>query len=182
MCNNCQKNNCGCKEKTVNYDLCNDCPDEPCTCPIKDLSTDCLILAEDLSCSGVLGGTNFTEALKQFDQFVCDSTSQLGGSTTLISVGNGAEVYKGIDGLGRREIKSITSTDNSVVITETTDTINLSTNQNNFARQLLIDINDLPQDYTEEDICDYILALPDSERTILDTDSKWNIIVIEVTS
>jgi len=133
MCNNCQKNNCGCKEKIVNYDICNNCPDEPCSCPIKDLSTDCIILAEDLSCSGVLGGTNFTEALKQFDQFVCDSTSQLGGTTTLISLGNGAEVYKGIDGLGRREIRSILSSETLINIEENTNDISIEVNEDNLS-------------------------------------------------
>lgn len=52
-------------------------------------------------------------------------------------------------------------------------------NQNNFVRQLFIDVNDLPPNYTVQDVCDYILALPESERTILETDSKWNIIIFE---
>lgn len=54
--------------------------------------------------------------------------------------------------------------------------------QNNFVRQLLINQNDLPPDYTESDIIDYILALDPVDRTILDTDSKWNIIVFEAGS
>jgi len=49
--------------------------------------------------------------------------------------------------------------------------------QNNFVRQLVISENDLPEDYTEQDICDYILNLPDEERTILETDSKWNVLI-----
>lgn len=49
--------------------------------------------------------------------------------------------------------------------------------QDNFVRQLLININDLPEDYTEQDVCDYINNLPPSERTIAETDSKWNVIV-----
>lgn len=177
----CQQTNCGCSETTTTYNLCNNCPPETCTCPV-EITTNCITLAEDLSCSGVVAGTNFTEALQQFDEFVCDAVSQLGGTTNLISVGDGAEIYKGIDGLGRREIKSITSTDDSITITENTNSIDLSVNfpevdQNNFVRQLLIERSDLPEPYNRDDICDYILALPSSERTILDTDSKWNIIV-----
>lgn len=185
MCNKCQTNNCGCSEITIDYNICNNCPPENCACEVKDLSTNCIILAEDLTCSGVSAGTNFTEALQQLDEFVCDAISQIGTPTNLISVGEGAEVYKGVDGLGRREIKSLTSTDDSVTITEGTNTIDLSvlvTNQNNFVRQLLININDLPEEYESQDIADYILTLPESERTILETDSKWNVIIYEATS
>ncbi len=55
-------------------------------------------------------------------------------------------------------------------------------NQDNFVRDLLINVNDLPINYTTQDICDYILALPEIERTILETDSKWNIIIFEASS
>lgn len=53
--------------------------------------------------------------------------------------------------------------------------------QNNFVRQLLINDTDLPDPYTVQDICDYILALPDSEKTISQTDSKWNVIIKTIT-
>lgn len=122
MCN-CQ-NNCGCSEKTVEYNICNPCPAEPCTCPV-EITTNCITLAEDLSCSGVLAGTNFTEALQQVDEYICDALSQLGGTTNLVNIGEGAEIYKGVDGLGRREIKSIVS-DGGIVIVENPDTISLN--------------------------------------------------------
>lgn len=50
--------------------------------------------------------------------------------------------------------------------------------QNNYVRQLLIDVEALPDpdSYTVNDLIDYILALPEAERTVADTDSKWNII------
>jgi hypothetical protein len=51
--------------------------------------------------------------------------------------------------------------------------------QNNFVRDLFIDINDLPVDYSLQDICNYILALPEVLRTILETDSKWNVLILE---
>ena len=54
--------------------------------------------------------------------------------------------------------------------------------QNNFVRQLLINEFDLPSNYTEQDIIDYVLALPLSDRTIAETDSKWNIIIYNTTS
>lgn len=54
--------------------------------------------------------------------------------------------------------------------------------QNNFVRQLLINENDLPADYTPQNIIDYILLLPEEERTIAETDSKWNIIIYQAGS
>lgn len=52
-------------------------------------------------------------------------------------------------------------------------------NQNNFVRNVVIKESDLPLDYTEQDICDYINSLPMLSRMILDTDSKMNIIIEE---
>ena len=49
--------------------------------------------------------------------------------------------------------------------------------QNNYVRQLVIRMADLPNNYTLQDICDYILTLPENQRTIAETDSKWNIIL-----
>ena len=51
------------------------------------------------------------------------------------------------------------------------------TEQNNFVRNILISPLDLPDEYSKQDICDYILTLPESERTIAETDSKLNIII-----
>lgn len=55
-------------------------------------------------------------------------------------------------------------------------------NQDNFVRDLIININDLPSNYTDQDVCDYINALPDGSKTIADTDSKWNVIIVQFAS
>jgi len=49
--------------------------------------------------------------------------------------------------------------------------------QNNYVRFIIINPSSLPIGYDEQDICDYILNLPSEQRTILETDSKWNIII-----
>ncbi len=49
-------------------------------------------------------------------------------------------------------------------------------NQDNFVRDLKIEYDSLPDPHTKQDIIDYILSLPAGQRTILDTDSKWNIL------
>jgi len=125
MCTNCQKNNCGCQPE-LTFSLCNPlCPPEPCTCPVSDLSTDCIVLAQDLECSGVLAGTIFTEAVQQLDEYICTAIAELIASINLVNVGTGAQIYKGVDGIGRKELKSITS-NGSVTILENTNDIQLS--------------------------------------------------------
>lgn len=52
--------------------------------------------------------------------------------------------------------------------------------QNNYVRQLLVDITDLPESYSKNDVCDYILSLPSIDRTISETDSKWNVVVVSI--
>jgi len=52
--------------------------------------------------------------------------------------------------------------------------------QDNYVRTLYINKADLSFNEVisyEQSICNYILALPEEERTIADTDSKWNIVV-----
>lgn len=51
--------------------------------------------------------------------------------------------------------------------------------QNNFVRDLIIPVESLPLDYTEQDICDYINQLG---FVIEDTDSKWNVLIVQVAS
>ncbi len=53
------------------------------------------------------------------------------------------------------------------------------TNQNNFVRNIVIKEVNLPVNYTEQDICDYINSLPILSRMVADTDSKINIIIEE---
>jgi hypothetical protein len=54
----------------------------------------------------------------------------------------------------------------------------INTRQDNFVRVLTILESDLSGlGSMEEKICAYILALPEAERTILETDSKWNIVI-----
>jgi hypothetical protein len=50
-------------------------------------------------------------------------------------------------------------------------------NQNNFVRQIIIDKNNLPLNYTLNDLKNAILALPVQNRTIEDVTSKVNIVV-----
>jgi hypothetical protein len=58
----------------------------------------------------------------------------------------------------------------------------VAVNQNNFVRSIVINENDLPVGYNEGHIVSYILALPAGQRTIAETDSKVNIIILAANS
>ncbi len=176
MCNKCNGscNSCNC--------TCNSpCTTPDCACKVF-LSTDCITLSEDLACSNIVKGQTETEVLKQLDAYICDRFNSIDNSFQLISVGDGSEVYKGISVLGKKEIRSITSEDESIIITQNTNTIDLSIpagNQDNFVRQIRIDRNLLPEAYSNFDVLDYFLTLPEEDRTLTETDSKLNVIVGE---
>lgn len=173
-CNgNCNSCNCTCQEPCLTPD---------CACKVF-ITTDCVTLTEDLPCSNIAKGLTETEVLKQLDAYICERFQSVENFLQIVNVGGGAGIYKGISVLGKKELKSLVS-DGTITITPGTDTINFSVNfppeinQDNFVRQLIIDINDLPNpnDYLISDLIDYILALPAGQRTIAETDSKWNII------
>jgi hypothetical protein len=62
-----------------------------------------------------------TEAFSQLDTYLCDLSTQLANSFSLISVGAGTRVYKGVDGIGRKEIRSITPTNTILTVGLSTD-------------------------------------------------------------
>ena len=98
--------NCGNTISTSN------CQTTDCACPVKDLSTDCVLYTgNDLPCTEIKTGTLLTEVFGQLDTYLCDLSTQLANAFSLISVGEGIRVYKGVDGIGRKEIRSLINTD-----------------------------------------------------------------------
>lgn len=123
---------CTCQNKPL-YNPCNVCnsspcpPEVECDCPVKDLSTDCSTYkGEDLECSGIKKGTILTEVLQQLDAFICEKFNDLANLFSIKNIGLGAKIYKGTDLVGRKELRTITSEDLSIVISENEDTIDLS--------------------------------------------------------
>ena len=113
---------CNCGNTITTSSVCSSCVPNDCACPIKDLSTDCIkYTGEDLPCTEILGGTIMTEVLSQLDTYLCDLSEQLANSFSLISVGAGTRVYKGVDGIGRKEIRSITPTNAILTVGLSTD-------------------------------------------------------------
>lgn len=113
---------CNCGNTITTSSVCSSCVPNDCACPIKDLSTDCIkYTGEDLPCTEIKEGTLMTEAFSQLDTYLCDLSTQLANSFSLISVGAGTRVYKGVDGIGRKEIRSIKPTNTILTVGLSTD-------------------------------------------------------------
>lgn len=107
----------------------NPCTGTPaCTCPVKDLKTDCSVYnGPTLGCSGIESGTILTTVIQSLDTFICNIRDEVIQYLTLINIGGAAEVYKGINGLGNKEIRTLQSGDlNLIDVTQDTDTINFT--------------------------------------------------------
>jgi hypothetical protein len=108
---------CNCNSTTT---LCS--PSTECSCPVKDLSTDCIVYTgNNLSCSGILQGTILTELIEQLDTYICEAVAQTTGVISLINVGTGFQLYKAVDNLGRKEIRTIKSIDDLLVFGNSID-------------------------------------------------------------
>ena len=126
-CNDYNSGGCNCTSHTYIDNNCG-CP-EPAECSCKVyLSSDCInSVKSEFPCLGIERGLPLTQTLEAIDSAICDRINNMGESQ-IINVGGGAEVYKGVNLLGQKQLKTITSLDNSVVITSplNSDTIDLS--------------------------------------------------------
>jgi hypothetical protein len=128
-CNNC--NDCG--NTHIQTHICDPCCEPaPCDCPVKDLSTDCVLYnQDDIICDNVVvvpKNTVLSVALQKIVAWVCTRLSEIENFFVIKNVGNGAGVYKGTSLIGEKELKSLTSTNSSVIITPGTNTIDFSVN------------------------------------------------------
>lgn len=103
------------------------CAPNDCSCPVKDLSTDCVLYTgNDLACSGIKSQTILTELIQQLDEFICTKSQETNQIITLINIGTGAGVYKGVDLQGRKEIRRINGAGDLVTVTENANDISIS--------------------------------------------------------
>ena len=113
-----------CQECNKPKTICQDTTPTPCECPVRDLSTDCVkYTADESTCSGIPSGVTLTEYLEQLDTFICNALEEINTGINLINVGTGLGLYKGIDVLGRREIKSLITNSNILTLTANTNDI-----------------------------------------------------------
>ena len=115
-----------CQECNKPKTICQDTTPTPCECPVQ-VSTDCILYqADESTCSGIPSGVTLTEYLEQLDTFICNALEEINTGINLINVGTGLGLYKGIDVLGRREIKSLITTSDILTLTANTDDITFS--------------------------------------------------------
>jgi hypothetical protein len=114
---------------------------------------------DDLACSGILSGLTVTEVITALDAYICEAIDDINTAINLINVGTGLQIYAGIDALGRRKIRTLTSSDDSVIL-EYSEDLNE------------IDIRVATTDFciTSED--DSILITQDEETGCLDLSVK----------
>lgn len=117
---------CNCNDNTYQHP----CAQTPCVtttncdCPT-NLQTKCSVFeGDDLPCTGIKKNTILTTVLQQLDAFICKLKDDLLNGMTLVNLGTvGARVYKGIDLLGRKEIRRINKIGNLITVTENTNDI-----------------------------------------------------------
>jgi hypothetical protein len=116
MCN-CNNNN----PCIPNQTLC--APQVDCTCPVR-LNSECITYdGDDLECANIESGLPLNQTIKLLDEHVCEAISEINASINLINVGEGEDIFAGIDGIGRRKIKRVNTNSNILTITPNTDDI-----------------------------------------------------------
>ena len=101
-----------------------------------------------------------------------------GTNTTVAGNGSIATPYSVNVTLDGSETKINAGTNVTVTGNGTTATpYTINSNQDNTVKQIIIDETTLPLNYSVADVRSALLALPPEDRTILDTNSKVNVIV-----
>jgi len=114
-------NKCGCSADSP-------CPPTlDCACKVS-LSTDCITLSEDLTCSNILKGQTETEVLKQLDAYICERFNSVTNFLQIINVGAGSKIYKGATPLGKKQLRSLLGS-GLVTLTENLEDITLTINE-----------------------------------------------------
>jgi hypothetical protein len=128
-CNNCHQHNTPC---TCKSSICNDCPPEtPCDCPIKNFDLKCTTFkGASIVEPNILTNDDGETVIRKLVNYI-KSATLVQAAVNLFSIGLGAKVYKGIDSLGRREIRSITNSDNLIVVAENPNDISVGVDEAN---------------------------------------------------
>lgn len=101
--------------------------DEQITGTCKEfIKADCIYVTEELKVTGVQPDTVLTAALKRIDTVIGDIKNKAAQTFSLINIGTGAKVYKGVSSIGEKQLKTLTSTDGSVTIVENENEIDFA--------------------------------------------------------
>ena len=99
------------------------CVTKSCACKIF-INSDCLNDVKSVfNCLEIETGLTLTQTLEEMDAQICALFESITNYFTLINVGEGEGVYKGVNNLGQKEIKSLSKTGDLITISSTTDEI-----------------------------------------------------------
>ena len=134
-CNNCNDYNssgCGCTSHTYIDNSCG-CPEPAeCSCRVY-ISSDCVNqVKSEFPCLGIESGLPLTQTLEAMDAAICEKIESQQSNVQLINVGSGAKVYKGNNLLGQKEIRKLNTVGSILTITENTDDITFSLDEDAF--------------------------------------------------
>ena len=133
-CNNSTPCNCNdCGSTHIQTHICNPCSTPPpCDCEVIDLSTDCSTYKGDnILCESVVviqKNTTLSNVIKNLVSWVCTRLAEVQKYFVIKNIGGGAKIFKQNNLIGEKELKTLTSLNNSVTIMELIDTIDFSVN------------------------------------------------------
>lgn len=87
------------------------------------INSDCIYISEELEYIGVSSETILTTALKRIDYVIGQINQGANKVLNLINIGNGSKIYSGVNNLGEHQLRSLVSSDGTVDIEESGDTI-----------------------------------------------------------
>ncbi len=94
-----------------------------CACEVY-LTSDCVNnVKTEFECLDIATGLSLTETLKAMDEQFCVKFDTITNYFTLINLGTGEEVYKGVNNLGQKEFKTLVKTGNLITITSDANTV-----------------------------------------------------------
>lgn len=88
---------------------CIDCNTPACDCPVKDLGTDCSVYNQDTNLSHIASpkGTILSTVLQNINTAFGDLKDSLSSYFMLENIGLGKQIYKGISGLGAKQLRTL---------------------------------------------------------------------------
>lgn len=94
-----------------------------CACEVY-LTSDCINnVKAEFECLNISNGLSLTETLEAMDEQICVKLDTVTNYFTLINLGTGEEIYKGVNNLGQKEFKTLVKTGNLITINSDDNTV-----------------------------------------------------------
>jgi hypothetical protein len=116
-----KNSNCGCAASVICQETAN------CGCKVF-LESECIEITNELPCSNILKGQTLSEVLVQLDAYICEKFDSVTNFFQLINIGTGAQVYKGVSILGKKELRTLLDS-NLINIVQGTNDITISVDE-----------------------------------------------------